>query len=263
MGNLAGLPDDNHCVTCAECREALSAQLDGEHTAVPLGALDQHLALCAQCREFADGAARITRLARTGIADAGPDLVDAVLAAAPPPRVITLTRVARALLAVLAVGQMGLSLGSLLAVSQAGAAVHAGMSVAGATMAHMSHETAAWNLAIGAGFLWVAMQSSTRSAGLVPLLGAFVGVLTLLSAVDLVAGRVEVVRLLSHSLIVLGLALVVLLDRRRRSGGGSTPGTRWGYGQLPHTRDDAAGLSRTGEDNGPPGLRPTARHRAA
>lgn len=226
--------------------------------------MDQHLAVCAQCREFGEGAARITRLARTGIADSGPDLVDAVLAAAPRPRVLTLTRVARVLLGVVAVGQMGLSLGSLLAISQAGAAVHAGTSVAGATMAHMSHETAAWNVAIGAGFLWVALQSSTRSAGLVPLLGAFVGVLTLLSAVDLMAGRVEVVRLLAHSLIVVGLALVVLLDRRRRSGGGSTPGTRWGYGRPPYARDDAAAdAGQVAEDDGPPGLRPTARHRAA
>lgn len=254
-------------MTCTECREALSAQLDGEPVAAPPGAVDQHLALCAQCREFGDGAARITRLARTGVADAGPDLVDAVLAAAAPPRAVTPTRVARVLLAVIAIGQMGLSLGSLLTISQAQEAVHAGMSVAGATMAHMSHEASAWNLAIGAGFLWVALQSTTRSAGLVPLLSAFVGVLTLLSAVDLALGRVELVRLLSHSLVVLGLALVVLLDRRRRSGGGSTPGARRGYGRWPHRRGAAADATtdagEVAEDDGPPGLRPTGRRRAA
>ena len=242
----------------------MSAQLDGEDTADERRTVDQHLASCAQCRSFADSAARITRLARTGIAAPGPDLVDAVLAAAPPPRTVTVSRVARVLLAVVAVGQMGLSLGSLLAVNVASTAAHAGMPLGGATMAHMSHEAAAWNLAIGAGFLWVSLQS-TRSAGLVPVLSAFVGVLTLLSVVDLVLGRVEVVRLLSHVLVVAGLALVLLLDRRRRSGGGSTPGARREHGwQRENTsRNDTMDIGEQVDGNGPPGLRPTARHRAA
>lgn len=240
----------------------MSARLDGEDAAAERWTVDQHLASCAQCRSFADSAARITRLARTGVAAPGPDLVDAVLAAAPPPRTFTVSRVARVLLAVVALGQIGLSLASLLAANAASMTVPTSMPLGGATMAHMSHETAAWNLAIGAGFLWVALQSA-RSAGLVPLLSAFVGVLTLLSAVDLAMGRVEVLRLLSHCLVVAGLALVVLLDRRRRSGGGSTPGvhqehTRQRENTSRHdTPDQVAG------DNGPPELRPTAHHRAA
>ncbi|MGH3903740.1 MAG: hypothetical protein ACRDTE_06070 [Pseudonocardiaceae bacterium] len=153
---------------------------------------------------------------------------------------ITPARVARALLAVVAVGQMGLSLAGLLAVNVVSSAGHAGVPVGGATMAHMSHEAAAWNLAIGVGFLWASLQSS-RSAGLVPVLSAFVGLLTLLSAVDLVLGRVELVRLLSHGLVVAGLALVLLLDRRRRSGGGSTPGARRGHAQQ--RGDDTAATS--------------------
>lgn len=247
-------------MTCAECREALSARLDGEDAADERRAVDQHLASCAQCRGFGDSAARITRLARTGVAVPGPDLVDAVLAAAPPPRAITRARVARVLLAVVAVGQMGLSLAGLLAVNLASTTGLAGAPVGGATVAHMSHEAAAWNLAIGAGFLWVSLQSS-RSAGLVPMLSAFVGLLTLLSAVDLVLGRVEPVRLLSHGLVVAGLALVLLLDRWRRSGGGSTPGARRGHGWPRENQSPDVG--EVADDDGFPGLRPTARHRAA
>lgn len=247
-------------MTCAECREALSARLDGEDAADERRAVDQHLVSCAQCRGFGDSAARITRLARTGVAVPGPDLVDAVLAAAPPPRAITLARVARVLLAVVAVGQMGLSLAGLLAVNVVSSAEHAGAPLGGATMAHMSHEAAAWNLAIGAGFLWVSLQSS-RSAGLVPVLSAFVGLLTLLSAVDLVLGRVEPARLFTHGLVVAGLALVLLLDRRRRSGGGSTPGARRGHGWQ--REDDTADVGDVADDDGSSGLRPTARHRAA
>ncbi|MGH3911273.1 MAG: zf-HC2 domain-containing protein [Pseudonocardiaceae bacterium] len=247
-------------MTCAECREALSARLDGEDAADERRAVDLHLASCAQCRGFGDSAARITRLARTGVAVSGPDLVDAVLAAAPPRRAITPARVARVLLAVVAVGQMGLSLAGLLAVNMTSTVGHVGAQVGGATMAHMSHEAAAWNLAIGAGFLWVSLQSS-RSAGLVPVLSAFVGLLTLLSTVDLVLGRVEPIRLLTHGLVVVGLALVLLLDRQRRNGGGSTPGVHRGYTRQ--RKDDPADVGDVADDDGSPRLRPTARQRAA
>jgi hypothetical protein len=48
---------------------------------------------------------------------------------------------------------------------------------------------------------------------MVPLVGAFVGVLTALSAVDLVLHRVEGSRLLSHALVVVGLFALLGLAR--------------------------------------------------
>ena len=241
---------------CADCREAVSARLDGEDVPAGPRELDRHLEDCPACRRFADDAARITRLARTGVACPTPDLVPAVLAAAPRPR-RTFTGLVRVLLAVVAVGQMGLALGALLAVSPA-ADQHTPL-LGGATIAHLSHETSAWNVAVGAGFLWVALRS-TRTAGLVPLLAVFIGLLGVLSVADLLVGRVDPARLLMHGLVVLGFALVVLLDRLRRGGGGRTPHIP-NRNRDPLRAQDSADLDAEGP--GSTGLRSTAHHRAA
>ena len=58
----------DHChVDCTECREALSARLDGEASATESRAVDAHLAICATCCWFGDEAARVTRLARAAV----------------------------------------------------------------------------------------------------------------------------------------------------------------------------------------------------
>ncbi|MGH3548728.1 MAG: zf-HC2 domain-containing protein, partial [Pseudonocardiaceae bacterium] len=49
---------------CTQCREAVSARLDGEETAAERDTVDAHLASCAACRWFGDEAARVTKLAR-------------------------------------------------------------------------------------------------------------------------------------------------------------------------------------------------------
>jgi hypothetical protein len=61
-------------VNCTQCREALSARLDGEDSGAPPGAVDAHLATCTACCWFADEAARVTRLARAALATQAPDL---------------------------------------------------------------------------------------------------------------------------------------------------------------------------------------------
>jgi len=61
-------------VDCTECREALSARLDGEEDAAERVAIDVHLAPCATCRWFADEAARVTRLARTAVSTQEPEV---------------------------------------------------------------------------------------------------------------------------------------------------------------------------------------------
>jgi Putative zinc-finger len=70
---------DNCAVDCAQCREALSARLDGENSAAEAGAVNAHLAICAACRQFADDAARVTRLARTAVATQAPDVTLALV----------------------------------------------------------------------------------------------------------------------------------------------------------------------------------------
>jgi predicted anti-sigma-YlaC factor YlaD len=70
---------DNCSVDCMQCREALSAGLDGEEAGAEVGAVNAHLAICAACCRFADEAARITRLARIAVATEVPDATQGLM----------------------------------------------------------------------------------------------------------------------------------------------------------------------------------------
>jgi predicted anti-sigma-YlaC factor YlaD len=198
-------------VTCEEAREALSAQLDGEDT----GSADEHLATCAACQGWVDRAARVTRLARTSLVPAvaplRPDALATILAAVPGRARARLALSLRAALGVLGAVQLLLALAQVLAIGGGVGHVH-DTTVDGATPDHLWHESAAWNVAIGAGFLWIALRR-TRPSGLMPTLTAFIAVLTLLSVVDVVGGRVESVRLVSHGLILAGYLIILALLR--------------------------------------------------
>jgi predicted anti-sigma-YlaC factor YlaD len=200
---------------CETAREALSAQLDGEDEAAERAEVDAHLDSCPACRSWLDSAARVTRLARTGqapaVAPLGPDALAAILAAAPGRARARLALTLRAALGVLGAVQLLLALAQVLAVDQGVGHLH-GTTVDGATPDHLWHESAAWNVAIGAGFLWIALRR-TRASGLVPTLTAFVAVLTMLSVVDVANGRVETVRLVSHGLILAGYLIILALLR--------------------------------------------------
>jgi len=87
-----------------------------------------------------------------------------------------------------------------------------GSSTLGANPGHLFHESAAWNVAIGAGFAWIALRRG-RPGGALPMLTAFVALLGLLSVNDIAAGRVDTLRLLSHGFVVAGYAIVVALSR--------------------------------------------------
>lgn len=203
----------------------LSAQLDGEDDPAGRELVDEHLAGCAGCREWLDRAATVNRLTRTAVGVA-PDLSAAILAALPPVTVVRKRRrfpVAVALyvaLAVVGAVQLILGLGQI-GGGVAGAHVHTGLD---ATPGHLWHESAAWNVAVGAGYLFIALRRS-RPSGLVPMLTAFVGMLLLLSVNDLTGGRVDGTRLVSHGFVILGYLLVVALSRIQ-GGFAAPPGAR-------------------------------------
>jgi hypothetical protein len=103
--------------------------------------------------------------------------------------------------------------------------VHTGLD---ATPGHLWNESAAWNVSIGAGYLFIALRRA-RPSGLVPMLTAFVGMLLLLSLNDLTGDRVDGTRLISHGFVILGYLLVVVLSKM--PGGFATPpGQRVGAG---------------------------------
>jgi predicted anti-sigma-YlaC factor YlaD len=81
---------------------------------------------------------------------------------------------------------------------------------------HAAHEAAAWNLAIGVAFVATA-SAPRRAAGLIPLVATFIAVLSALSVRDLAAHEVTLGRLATHLAVLVGLALVVALDRVERA----------------------------------------------
>ena len=183
----------------------LSARLDGEDAPGERELTDRHLAGCARCAAWLDAAAEVTRLARTAaVPPAKPvDLAPAPVRQRRPRLAIGL----RVVLAAIGLAQFLLGAAQ---VAGLGRDEHAHDAVLGA--GHLWHESAAWNLALGAGFAFVALRR-TRPTGLLPTLTAFVGVLTLLSASDIIDGRVAAGRLASHAFLVCGWLVTLALSR--------------------------------------------------
>lgn len=215
-GNSQPPARDHRHMRCEEWRVLVSAQLDGEDDPADAQRVDAHLGGCANCRQWLDRAATVNRLTRTSAAASPPDLSAAILAALPPaaPPAAPRRRAAGALYAALGlVGAVQLVLGlAQVGGGTTGAHSHAGAGLT-ATSGHLWHESAAWNVALGAGFLLVGLRRS-RPTGLVPMLTAFVAMLVLLSTNDLTTGKVDVQRLVSHGFVLAGYAIVIALSRR-------------------------------------------------
>ncbi len=254
-GNRSDTRTDYPHMGCEQWREILSAQLDGEETAAERAAAQGHLDECAKCRAWFATAAAVTRRVRTRLVTDVPDRTDAILAAiggaaaagatvdagavadaTPPTRRSrwrphlpgrgTLVVGLRAALGLLGAVQLVLGLAQ---VGRGATADH--LHAAGQ---HLWHESAAWNVAVGAGFLFVAVRRSPP-AGLLPMLSAFVGTLLLLSVNDLATGSVGTERLVSHGFLVIGYLITVLLSRPGLRPGGPAPQrqptpSRWRFG---------------------------------
>lgn len=289
--------------SCGVHREYLSADLDGEldpvadaESGAAFARAQRHLVGCADCERWFDGVTRVNRLARTELADPGPGFSDAeldgLLAQLPTPSRRRLWRQG-ARLSLALVGAVQVVLGALPLVSPilgstagsyaAGMDPHAAMmrgmngmgsmdmggEMLGAGMIHMSHEYAAWSVAVGVGFL-VGACWTRHLAGALPVLASFATVLCAVTAVDAVSGRVEPARAVSHLLIMVGIALIVAILASDRAHPHPSSGSRRRprlplFGGHDAGRDSADeprwtdGPAR-GEGHGP---RPAARHDAA
>jgi len=278
---------------CSSCREHLSADLDGEADPALLPAARAHLEECRDCARWFADAAMVNRLIRTAPAEPAPGLTEEQLAKAlaqlpppPSPRRPTWHRLARLALGGIGASQValgaialtfpGAAMGghpamtgtTMTGTAMTGAGAHAAMmgmaadghtSILGADLAHMSHESAAWNLALGVAFL-VGAGWTRHLAGTLPVLGSFVLVLSLVSALDLISGNVDPARVGSHLLVLAGLGLIVLILITRPSEFQPRP-LRAG---LP--RRNPMALDRGTEEapaTAPTRPDPAARHRAA
>jgi predicted anti-sigma-YlaC factor YlaD len=193
-------------VRCDRIREAASARLDGEPVGMSSTSLDQHLESCPDCARWLSDATRLTRQVRLRAAEV-PDLADAIMSdvVLPTRRVLRWRRWLRIALGVVAAAQLAIAVPAL-----------AGIGVGMAMSEHIAHESAAWDVAVGVAFLAAAF-APRRAAGLVPLLGTFVLVLAVLSVHDIVDHEVTTTRELTHVATLVGLVLLVLLDRAERA----------------------------------------------
>ncbi|WP_432838620.1 zf-HC2 domain-containing protein [Dactylosporangium sp. CA-092794] len=225
---------------CEQFREALSARIDGEDEPTSPATLDAHLQGCASCRQWRHQAASVTRLVR--VQPVGHRTIATERLAVYRPRYPVLSKFLRVLLGAFGAVQFVLGLAQ---VSWTG-----GTHEHGTSSGHLLHESAAWNVAIGAGFAWIAARRS-RPTDVLPMLTAFVVLLVLLSANDVIAGQVGSTRLLSHAVMLAGYVVVVMLSRldpgqppADRQG----PPRRW---RRPAVLDE----SPPAEPAGPPSLR--------
>ncbi len=199
---------DHGNMKCETVREALSARIDGEAEPIPADMTDRHLGTCSACRGWYRSAETLRRTMILQTAPPVPDLTAAITADLPPAR--RAPQLARAALAAVAVAQTGVALAQLFGSGTSG---HGAF-----MMGHMTHESAAWNLAVGIGLIWAALRTRTAAAQL-PMLSVFVGALTAASLLDLIRGDVTAARLATHIPVLVGVALLYLVHRLHCDGG--------------------------------------------
>jgi predicted anti-sigma-YlaC factor YlaD len=183
---------------CTYSRELLSARLDGERLSPDEHeALEAHLVGCAGCRGFAADATVLHRSGRVRPAEPVPDLAPAILAAAPTfgNRWRTLTG------AQIILGVVGLV---LLAVALPTMVLHTG---GGGVVHHTARELAAFQGALGLGFLVVAWDPR-RATGVLPVVATLVGALCTIALVDVGRGHVPSLAEAQHAFELAGLVLV-------------------------------------------------------
>lgn len=252
-GNFSAIPPDLCCVDCSTCREALSARLDGEAEPVPAADTDAHLSTCSACRSWQARAEAMTRTLRVRPAVPTPDLSTKVL-----PR--ARREWPRYALFGVAVAQLALGMSQVFGMDDGmtSSAMPAGVF----SGEHLLNESTAWNIALGIGLLWVSLRTRAVT-GMLPVLTGFLAVLTVFTAHDLITGAVTVSRVLSHLLLVLGLALLYVVNRQhpRRD---PAPGSRVDEKTSDRQRNIEPPLSQpasTGDR--PPHLRPASRRKVA
>lgn len=189
-------------LSCDQCRDAVSAQMDGEDTGVAADVLAAHLRSCRDCRAFATGLHRLDDALPADAAPA-PDRADMILGAvrrareARSPAAVT-GRVARAGLGLVAVAQM----------------VTAAIELTGGSGAHSLRDLSAFQLALAVGFLVAAIRPST-AAGLLPTAAALALCLLIVVGLDIAAGQTTSAGEVTHVTELLGVALVWLIAQQR------------------------------------------------
>lgn len=193
---------------CEQCREAISARLDGEATALESEAVHAHLAVCPGCRRWEDDVLRCSRVVLSGVAEPVPDLSAGILAAiaaieAPASRWSRWRldpTAARSALGVLGLLQLLLGVPAVLYGVDGGAPIH------------VAREIGSFDLALAVGFVFAAWRPA-YAPGLLPVAGALAVALIGGTAADILRSDVSALAETGHLPQLLGLALVAVVAR--------------------------------------------------
>lgn len=188
---------------CDSIREALSAALDGELSALERRAVDAHLGGCGACRAHAIRLDDLHRMTRVRPADVVPDLTAPIMAAVDLPRVDRHDAAwARYALFAVAATQLVLALPAFLLGNGAGTGGGA----------HVARELGAFDVAL-ATCLVVAAWQPRRAAGLLPVAAAVAAAMLVGAVADVAGGRAPMAGEAHHVLEVLGLLFLWLVAR--------------------------------------------------
>ncbi|MCW2755083.1 MAG: hypothetical protein JWQ32_2494 [Marmoricola sp.] len=189
---------------CSEVREAISARLDGERSPLDDLTIERHLTECAECRSFREQLDLVATLAP----EQAPDLTESILstlAARPRARPRLSAFELRLGVALIAFGELAASTFLFLRDHGYNGVDHAG------------HESLSFTIAICVGLL-VAAARPAYAGPYLPIIGVAVALLWVTAAVDLRAGRAELIEELPHVDLMIGFVLLWLLARRESGG---------------------------------------------
>lgn len=181
-------------MTCDDARVLISAAADGQLDAAEVTAMDDHLAGCPSCIDWQDRLIADTR--RSTVRSVGGEPA-ARPASLPDPRQAQRNRMIR-----IALGWAGVLLVAwhLPEIFSAGSE----------TAIHLARHQAAFAVALGAAFVFVAVRPE-RAFGVIPFVATFTVALTVTAIVDLVNGSSTLATESRHLLEIGGLVLVWIL----------------------------------------------------
>lgn len=185
-------------MTCADIRTAISALADGEVPSVPEAAVDAHLLACTGCSGHADDLRRLEVAVVAANHDAPQDHSAVILHAIDADDLAHRTRPLRAVLLLTGVLQV---VAALVAFADAGLGA-----------SHVLRDLAAFDLAIGVGFVTAAVRPA-RTLGLLPVVATLVATISVVKALEAVTlGTTDLVAP-THLFALAGLALTWQLAR--------------------------------------------------
>lgn len=196
-------------MNCTAVREALSAQLDGERSAVTKDVIDSHCRTCLECAVWHQKALTLHRQIRVTPAPEVPNLTAAITNATADipllsPRGQSTLKTCRILLACCALLQMIATLPTLFG------------------SVHADHELGSWDLALSVGLLFAAIRPE-RAWGMLPLVGAVTFALGVTAIVDVSTSNTSFAAESSHLVEAIGLMFLWYIAREVRHESTTSP----------------------------------------